>query len=291
MTPLRTLAAFALALALAAPALAQDAAAPKPAAEKPAAKEGAKPEAKPKAKAVKPVYSVAPSGWYVEVRGGMARPDLADADDAIDVMQRFAGEVGAPGPMRHFGWHEAAQLEIGRRHGAWSYGLEGDFFVQRVRTFDGGSTTAGFSAISLFNAIDVRLTATYRVPRLLGFELGATAGLSRAHYSEDFGVDVYTDPHLGCGYSGAYDSGVKPVAGPVLGWRRPLYGNNWITARGAWMWRDYGTFDGTRVQSNSVGRWTEDMDLVRLRDGATAELDASGFEWAVGLSHTFGGKR
>lgn len=291
MKTLRTLAALALCLAIAAPVRAQDAAAPKPDAAKPAAKEGAKKEAKPKAKVVKPVYTAAPSGWYAELRGGFAHPDLADPDDAIDVMQRFSGEIGAPGPLRHFGWHEALQLEIGRRHGAWAWGLEGDFSSQRVRTYDAGSETAGLSAISLFNAVDVRLTSTYRVPRLLGFELGATAGVSRAHYSEDFGFDVYVDPDLSAQYSGTYDSGITLVAGPVLGWRRPLYGNNWITARGTWMWRDYGALDGTRVENNSAGRWTVDTDLVRIRDGAKADIDASGFEWTLGLSHTFGGKR
>ena len=291
MKSLRTLAALALCLAFAAPVRAQDAAAPKPAAGKPAATEAAKKEAKPKAKAVKPVYTAAPSGWYVELRGGFAHPDLTDPNDAIDLMQRFSGEIGAPGPLRNFGRHEALQLEIGRRHGAWSWGLEGDFIAQRVRTLDAGSITAGLSAISFFNAVDVRLTSTWRVPKLLGFEIGATAGVSRAHYSEDFGMDVYADPDLSAQYSGTYDSGVKPVAGPVLGWRRPLFGNNWVTARGTWMWRDYGAFDGTRVENNSAGRWTVDTDLVRIRDGAKADIDASGFEWTVGLSHTFGGKR
>jgi hypothetical protein len=71
-----------------------------------------------------------------------------------------------------------------------------------------------------------------------------------------------------------------------------LYGDAWIAARAAWLSRDLGTLNGTRVQRDqNIGVQTTSTDLIRLGDGRKASLDASGVQLSLGVSYTFWGRR
>lgn len=245
--------------------------------------------AKPKAPAA--VFSPSPSGWYAELRGGLATQQLDDADANIAYMERIGTEfLGAPGPARRFSQANAFALELGHRRGNWSFGVATEHQRQRVTTFAAGTQTGAIDIQSLLGVIDVRLTTSVRPARLLGFELGASAGMSFAHYSEHFGLFIFPAPQFNETLSGAYHASA-PVAGAHIGWRRPLYGNSWLVARGAWMWRDFGEFKG-RADDRAGGEvQTIDTDLVVLGAGRKAKLDATGFQFTTGISHTFGGRR
>ena len=271
---MRTLAPALLAVSLLLPAAARaaDDAAPAPA----------------KAAAVA-TFTPAPSGWYVELRSGTATQTLDDPDANIGFIERFSEDnLGAPGPLRRFGNATAFAGEIGRRRGAWSWGIEVEHQRQRVKTFAAGTLTGSFDCVSLMAVTDVRLAATIRPRNLYGFEVGASAGTAYGHYSEHFAIAIYQAPQFDTALSGVYHA-TSLSGGAHLGWRRPLYGNSWLVARAAWSWRKFDKLAGT--QTNEFGSGTTNQDLVRLTDGKTASIDATGFQFTAGLSHTFGGRR
>lgn len=236
-------------------------------------------------------FTPAPSGWYAELTGGFATVDYEDPDANIVYMGDRANEIlAAPGPMRLFENSAAFGLELGRRRGPWSFGLATEHQRQRVQTFTAGTSIGALDAISLMTTIDLRLTSTFRPAKLFGFEVGASAGMSFGHYSEQFAVYVYPATQFSFTQSGAYHA-TSFSAGPHIGWRRPLYGNTWLTARGAWLFRDFTELKGQAKLRTSSEMLISDTSLERLDNGEKASIDASSGQYTFGLSYTFGGKR
>lgn len=273
---MRVLAASLFAIALVAPlALAADA--PTDAA-KPAASHGT-------------AFTPAPGGWYAELTGGLATVDFEDPDANIAFVGGFANDLfAAPGPMRYFENSAAFGLELGRRRGPWSFGLATEHQRQRVQTYTAGTSTGALDAISLMTTIDLRLTSTLRPAKLWGFEVGASAGVSFGHYSEQFAIYVFPAPQFNANLSGAYHA-TSVSAGPHIGWRRPLYGNTWLLARGAWLFRNFDELKGQAKNRTANEMLITDTSLKRLDNGETASIDASSGQYTFGLSYTFGGRR
>ncbi len=244
-----------------------------------------------KAPAPKAVFTPAPSGLYVEVRGGFAPQDLTDPNANIAYMERVGVDsLGTPTPFRRFGDAGAYAVELGLRHGRWAWGVATELQRQRVHTFAAGTGTGSLDLISLMSTMDVRAVTTYRPTWLLGFEVGGSAGLAFAHYSEQFALTVYRSPANDASVSGAFHA-VSFSGGPLLGWRRPLYGNWWLTARGAWLWRDFGELEGQYRNRSSAGTEIVDEPLRRLEDDARAKIDGGGWQFTAGLNWTIRGRR
>ena len=236
-------------------------------------------------------FTPAPSGWYAELTGGFATVDFEDPDANIAYVGNQADVLlGAPGPMRYFENSAAFGLELGRRRGPWSWGLATEHQRQRVQTYTAGTSTGAVDAISLMTTIDLRLTSTFRPAKLFGFEVGASAGLSFAHYSEQFSVYVFPAPQANFINSGAYHAS-SFSGGPHIGWRRPLYGNTWLMARGAWLFRNFDELKGQAKERSASEILITDTSLERLDNGETASIDASSGQYTFGLSYTFGGRR
>lgn len=236
------------------------------------------------------VMSSAPSGWYVEVRGGFASQQLDDPDANIEFAERFAtGALEARGPLRRFGNAQAFGLEFGYRRGSVAAGVLTELQRQRPHTFAAGDSTGALDAISLLSTMDVRLAASYRPRWLYGFELGGSAGLSFAHYSESFAIYVFEAPQFNNSLAGAFHA-VSISGGPHVGWRRPLFGSTWLVARAAWLYRNFDELKGQYRER--AGGQTEVLDdsLRRLADGELASIDASGVQATAGLSYTFGAR-
>ncbi len=237
------------------------------------------------------VFTVAPSGWYVEVRGGFATQDYTDPEANITYMQDIAVQsLDAPGVFRSFDHPQAYAFEVGRRRGAWCLGITTEQQRQRVHTLSAGTILGSMDATTLVATMDVRLTGSYRPRSLFGLEVGASAGMSFAHYSEDYSVRIFPQPDLNADYSGAYHAS-SFAGGPHLGWRRPLYGNAWLTARFAWIYRKFDELKGQRKSRSSDGTTITDTSLQRLDNGALAKIDGSGAQLSAGFSYTFGGRR
>lgn len=236
-------------------------------------------------------FSPAPSGFFVELRGGFAPQQLDDPDANIAWAEEFAADVfDAPGPFRRFDRAQAFALELGYRRGALGLGVVTELQRQRPRTFSAGDSIGAVDAISLLSTIDVRLAASYRPRWLYGFELGGSAGLSFAHYSESFGVYVFPDPDFNTTVSGAF-SAASFTGGPHVGWRRPLFGATWLVARAAWIYRNFDELEGQyRTRSGGDAEVVDDS-LRRMTDGELASIDASGVQVTAGLSYTFGARR
>jgi len=236
-------------------------------------------------------FTPAPGGWYAELTGGFATVDFEDPDANIAYMGGRANEIlAAPGPMRYFENSAAFGLELGRRRGPWSFGLATEHQRQRVQTYTAGTSIGALDAISLMTTIDLRLTSTFRPAKLYGFEIGASAGLSFGHYSEQFAVYVFPATQFSFTQSGVYDA-TSFSAGPHIGWRRPLYGNTWLMARGAWLFRDFSELKGQANTRTSSEILVTDTSLKRLDNGEKASIDASSGQYTFGLSYTFGGRR
>lgn len=244
-----------------------------------------------KAPAPKAVFTSAPSGWYVELRGGLATQDLADPDANIAYMERVGVEnLGTPGPYRRFGRADAYALELGLRRNHWAWGIATDHQRQRVRTFAAGTQTGSLDLISLMSTIDVRFVTSYRPDWLYGFEVGGSAGLAFAHYSEQFALYIFPAPEFDANFSGAFHA-ASFSGGPHLGWRRPLYGNTWLAARGAYLWRNFDELKGLYQDRTGGGTEIVNESLRRLEDGAIAKIDGSGLQVTAGLTYTIGGHR
>lgn len=241
--------------------------------------------------AAKAVFTSAPSGWYVEARGGFATQDLADPDANIAYMERVGTEnLGTPAPFRRFGDAGAYAIELGLRRGHWAWGVATEHQRQRVRTFAAGTETGSLDLISLMSTIDVRLVTSYRPDWLHGFELGGSAGLAFAHYSEQFAIYIFPAPEFDANVSGAFHA-ASFTGGPHLGWRRPLYGNWWLTARGAYLWRNFDELKGLYQDRTGGGTEIVNESLRRLEDGAIAKIDGTGMQYTAGLTYTIGGRR
>lgn len=244
-----------------------------------------------KAPAAKAVFTSAPSGFYVEARAGIARQDLADPDANIAYMEQVGTEnLGAPGSFRRFGDAGAYALELGLRRGHWSWGVATEHQRQRVRTFAAGTETGSLDLISLMSTIDVRVVTSYRPDWLYGFEVGGSAGLAFAHYSEQFALYVFPAPEFDYNYSGAFHA-ASFSGGPHLGWRRPLYGDWWLAARGTYLWRNFDELKGLYQYRANGGTDIVNESLRRLEDGAIARIDGSGLQFTGGLTYTIGGRR
>lgn len=244
-----------------------------------------------KAPAAKAVYTPAPSGWYAEFRGGLATQDLADPDANIAYLERTGAEnLGTPGPFRRFGDAGAYAIELGLRHGSWAWGVATEHQRQRVRTFAAGTQTGSLDLVSLMSTLDVRIVTSYRPAGLWGFEIGGSAGLAFAHYSEQFALDIYATPEDDTNVSGAFHA-ASFSGGPHLGWRRPLYGNWWLAARGAYLWRNFDELKGQYQDRDSGGTEIVNESLHRLEDGALAKIDGSGMQYTAGVTYTIGGRR
>jgi hypothetical protein len=236
-------------------------------------------------------FTPAPSGWYAEFTGGFATVDFEDPDANIAFMEDIANDIlGAPGPMRYFENSAAFGLELGRRRGQWSFGLAAEHQRQRVQTYTAGTSTGALDVISLMTTIDLRLTSTFRPAKLYGFELGASAGVSFGHYSEQFALYVFPAPQFNANLSGVYHA-TSFSGGPHIGWRRPLYGNTWLVARGAWLFRNFDELKGQAQNRTASEILITDTSLQRLDNGETASIDASSGQYTFGLSYTFGGRR
>lgn len=237
------------------------------------------------------VFTPAPGGWYAELTAGFANVDFEDPDANIAYVEHFATEnLDAPGPLRYFENSQAYGLELGHRRGHWSWGVATEHQRQRVQTYTAGTSTGGLDAISLMTTIDVRLTGTIRPQKLFGFEFGASAGMSFAHYSEQFAIYVFPAPEFNVNLSGAYHA-TSFTGGPHIGWRRPLYGNTWLVARGTWLWRNFDELEGQLKQRAGGEMLITDAFLRRLDNGDVAAIDASSGQFTVGMSYTFGGRR
>jgi hypothetical protein len=140
------------------------------------------------------------------------------------------------------------------------------------------------------STIDLRLTSTLRPAKLYGFEIGASAGVSFGHYSEQFALYVFPAPQLNATLSGVYHA-TTFSGGPHIGWRRPLYGNTWLMARGAWLFRNFDELKGQANNRTSSEILVADTSLERLDNGEKASIDASSGQYTFGLSYTFGGRR
>lgn len=238
-------------------------------------------------------FTPAPGGWYAELTGGFATVNFEDPDANIAFAEGIATDpnlLAAPGPLRYFENSAAFGLELGRRRGAWSFGLATEHQRQRVQSYTAGTITGALDAISLMTTIDLRLTSTLRPANLFGFELGASAGLSFAHYSEQFSIYIFPFPQANSIYSGAYHA-TSFSGGPHVGWRRPLYGNTWLLARAAWLFRNFDELEGQAKQRSATEMLITDTSLERLDNGETASIDASSGQYTFGLSYTFGGRR
>ena len=274
---MRVLTAVLFAIPLLAPAALGQAADPAPA---------TKPDAIPAA-----VMATAPSGWYVEVRGGFASQQVDDADANIGYMEEIAlSDLDARGPFRRFENAQAFGLELGYRRGSVSLGILGDLQRQRPRTFAAGDSIGAIDAISLLSTIDVRLAASYRPRWLYGFELGGSAGLAFAHYSESFSIYLFEAPQFNNTLGGAFHA-VSISGGPHVGWRRPLFGATWLVARAAWVYRNFDELEGQYHLNAGGETLISDDSLRRLSDGERASIDASGAQVTAGLSYTFGARR
>lgn len=239
----------------------------------------------------RPVFTVAPSGWYAEVRAGFASQQLDDPDANIAYVERIAVEgLDAKGPLRRFDTAQDFAVEFGRRHGSVGVGIAGELQRQRVRTFASGTSVGAVDAISLMSIMDVRLVGSYRPRWLYGFELGASAGLAFAHYSEQFAIYVFPAPEFGTNLSGAFHA-VSFSGGPHLGWRRPLLGDTWLTARATWLYRNFDELKGQYRERQGDQAEIVDDSLRRLADGEFASIDGSGVQLTAGLSYTFAGRR
>lgn len=237
------------------------------------------------------VMSSAPSGWYVEARGGFATQQLDDPDANIGYAELLATSyLEARGPFRRFGNAQAFGLEFGYRRGSVAAGVLTEMQRQRPRTFAAGDSTGALDAISLMSTIDVRLAASYRPRWLYGFELGGSAGLSFAHYSESISIYFFEAPQFNNGLSGAFRA-VSFSGGPHVGWRRPLFGSTWLVARAAWLYRKFDELKGQYRQRGGGQTEVRDDSLRRLTDGELASIDASGVQATAGLSYTFGARR
>lgn len=236
-------------------------------------------------------FSPAPSGFYVEARGGFTTFDPGDPDANIAWAERIATEgLLAPGDFRHFDRGQAFGLEMGYRRGSLAFGLLTELQRQRPHTFSAGDSVGALDAVSLLSTLDVRLAAAWRPRWLFGFELGGSGGLSFAHYSESFGIYVFPAPEMNATLSGAFRA-VTFTGGPHVGWRRPLYGSTWLVARAAWLYRNFDELEG-QYRTNAGGETLIDDDVLRrLSDGEAASIDAGGPQLTAGLSYTFGARR
>jgi hypothetical protein len=237
------------------------------------------------------VMATAPSGWYVEARAGFASQQLDDLDANIAFVEEIAvSSLEARGPFRRFENAQAFGLELGYRRSSVNVGILGELQRQRPRTFAAGDSIGALDAISLLSTIDVRLAASYRPRWLYGFELGGSAGLAFAHYSESFSIYVYEAPQFNTSYGGAYHA-VSFSGGPHLAWRRPLFGATWLVARAAWVYRNFDELEGQYRQRQGGQIEVVDDSLRRLSDGEFASIDGSGVQVTAGLSYTFGARR
>ena len=237
------------------------------------------------------VMSSAPSGWYVEARGGFAPQQLDDLDANISYIEDVAtDQLGARGPFRRFENAQAFGVELGRRHGSLSLGILGELQRQRPHTFAAGDTLGALDAISLLSTLDVRLAATYRPRWLYGFEMGLSGGMSFAHYSEQFALYIFDAPQFNVNIAGAFHA-ASLSGGPHVGWRRPLYGATWLTARAAWVYRNFDELKGQYHRNAGGETLIVDDSLRRLADGELASIDGSGAQVTAGLSYTFGARR
>lgn len=236
-------------------------------------------------------FSPAPAGFFVELRGGFAPLELDDPDANITWAEEIAtGMLEAPGSFRRFDRAQAFGLELGYRRGALGLGVVTELQRQRPHTFSAGDSIGALDAISLLSTIDVRLAASWRPRWLYGFELGGSAGLSFAHYSESFGIYVFPDPESNATLSGAFRA-VSFSGGPHVGWRRPLYGSTWLVARAAWLYRNFDELEG-QYRTSAGGETIIDDDVLRrLSDGEAASIDAGGPQVTAGLAYTFGARR
>jgi len=245
----------------------------------------------PEVKIPAAVMSTAPSGWFVEARGGFASQQLDDLDANIGFMEDVAMQLlEAPGPFRRFERAQAFAIEIGYRRGAVSAGVLTELQRQRPHTFAAGDSLGAVDAISLLSTMDVRLAASYRPRWLYGFELGASGGLSFAHYSESFSIYVFEAPQFNTTLAGAFHA-VSFTGGPHVGWRRPLFGATWLVARAEWTYRNFDELEGQYRQRAGGEIVIDDDVLRRLGDGETASIDGSGMQVTAGLSYTFGARR
>jgi hypothetical protein len=236
-------------------------------------------------------FTPAPSGWYAEFRGGVATQDVPDLDANIAYWEAIGiDSLDAPGDLHRFSQAPVFALEVGLRHGRWSYGVETQWQRQVVDNFTAGTFTGSLDMSSLFSVLDVRATVTARPATLHGFEAGASAGWAFGHYSERYALSIYSAPQDNITVSGAYEASA-PSLGAHIGWRRPLYGNTWLLARAAWSWRDFGEMSGNYDVATSDATYSYDSDLMRFDNGEKAKVDGSGFQFTAGLSYTLGGKR
>lgn len=237
------------------------------------------------------VMATAPSGWYVEVRGGFASQQLDDLDANIGFAEEIAlSNLEARGPFRRFENAQAFGLELGYRRGSVSLGVLGELQRQRPRTFAAGDSIGALDAISLLSTIDARLAVSYRPRWLYGFELGASGGLSFAHYSEQFSIYIFEAPEFNVNFAGAFHA-ASFSGGPHIGWRRPLVGATWLVARAAWVYRNFDELKGQYHQNAGGETLIVDDSLRRLSDGEPASIDASGAQVTAGLTYTFGARR
>ncbi len=247
--------------------------------------------AKAKTHASGAVFTPAPSGWYVEVRGGFATQDYGDMDANITAWEQIAEvNLGAPGPFRRFDNPQAYAIEIGRRRGPWSLGLSTEHQRQRVNTFAAGTITGAADATTLVATMDIRLSTSWRPASLFGFEFGASGGMSFAHVSEDYAFFVFPAPEFDQSISGAYHAS-SFSGGPHVGWRRPLFGNTWLVARGAWVYRKFDELKGQAKVHTADGTEIVDTPLLRFDSGEKVKIDGSGTQLTAGVAYTFGGKR
>lgn len=245
----------------------------------------------PEAKIPAAVMSTAPSGWFVEARGGFASQQLDDLDSNIGYMEDVAIEnLEARGPFRRFDRAQAFAVELGYRRGAVSLGVLTELQRQRPHTFAAGDSLGAVDAISLLSTMDVRLSASYRPRWLYGFELGGSGGLSFAHYSESFSLYVFDAPQYNVTLAGAFHA-VSFTGGPHVGWRRPLFGATWLVARAAWIYRSFDELEGQYHRNAGGETLISDDVLRRYEDGEKASVDGSGVQVTAGLSYTFGARR
>ena len=141
-----------------------------------------------------------------------------------------------------------------------------------------------------YEGMDVRLAGSYRPASLFGFEVGASAGISFAHYSEQYALYVFPAPEFDANFSGAFHAS-SLSGGPHLAWRRPFFGNTWLVARGSWLYRNFDELKGQYKDRQDGDTSILDSSLLRLADGELASVDGSGFQATAGLSYTFGGRR
>ena len=247
------------------------------------------PAAKPHAASA--AFTPAPSGWYAELRGGVATQRVPDLDGNIAYFEAVGmNNLGSPGDLDRFSQAPAIELELGQRHGLWAYGVETQWQRQIVDNFTAGTYTGSIDMSSLFSVVDVRATATARPASLWGFEAGASAGWAFGHYSERYSAVVFPAPQADFVFSGQY-SASAPSLGAHIGWRRPLYGSLWLLARSDFSWRDFGEMSGESKFNTGGETRVLDTDLIRLDKGEKAQVDGSGWHITAGVAYTIGGRR